>query len=279
MAAPPLDPAQMGAAAYIKAMLQEWGIAELYDDAVRLIREGLDGDAITLQLQETQSFKTRFSANEDRRRKGLPALSPGEYIATERQYRQVLRQYGLPEGFYDSNDDVKNFLRNDVSPAELAQRAQAAQKVWLSGNADYRSTWRDFYGLTDGAAIAAMLDPKTAMPIIDQQVAAAQIGAAAKRQGLGVDRRRAEELGALGVDEQAALTGYGQIAATAGTDQGIAKRFGEDFTLAEQEDDRLLGLASARRKRQRLYGAEQGLFAERGGSAEGALSREAAGQY
>lgn len=279
MAAASLDPAQMGASAFIKAMLQEWGVPELYNDALRLIREGLDADAITLQLEETQAFKTRFSANEDRRKRGLPALSPAEYIATERQYRQVLRQYGLPAGFYDSNDDVKKFLSADVSPAELASRAQSAQTIWLSGNEDYRNVWRDFYGLSDGDAIAAMLDPKTAMPLVEQRVAATQIGAAARRQGLDVNADRAQQLGAMGVDEQAALTGYSQIAATAETDKGIASRFGDTFTQSDEEDDRLLGLASAARKRKQLYGKEAALFTQRGGSAEGSFSRQAAGQY
>jgi hypothetical protein len=274
----PLDPTKAGAAAIIKQYLEAWGIGDLYKDALALIKQGLDESAILVQLQATDSYKKRFAANEDRKKKGLSVLTPAEYIANEDQYKQVLRTYGMPEGFYDSNDDVRQFLANDVSPSELAGRAQAAQKVWLTGNEDYRNTWKDYYGLSDGDAIAAMLDPKTAMPIIEQRLTATQIGAAAKRQGLTADRSRAELFAQSGVDEQAALTGYGKIAETAGVDASIASRFGETFDQTDEEDDRLLGLASAARKRRSLYGQEAGLFSEHGGGQE-AFSRPTAGRY
>lgn len=275
----PLDPTKAGAAAIIKQYLDQWGISELYADALKLIKQGLDDNAILVQLEDTKAFKTRFAANEDRKKKGLSVLSPAEYIANESSYKQVLRQYGMPQGFYDSNDDVRKFLANDVSPAEVAQRAQNAQKIWLSGNQDYRSVWKDFYGLSDGDAIAAMLDPSTAMPIIDQKVTATQIGAAAKRQGLDLTSQRAEQLGAMGVDEQAALKGYSSIAGTQATDQGIAQRFGTTFDQTDEENDQLLGLASAQRKRKQLYNSETSLFAGQAGSDQGAFSRQTAGRY
>lgn len=279
MATPKLNPTQSGAAAIIKAYLDAWGISELYKDALSLIKQGLGDDAVLVQLESTDVYKKRFAANEDRKKKGLPVLSPAQYVATESQYKQVLRQYGMPEGFYDNNTDVRQFLAADVSPSELASRAQAAQKVWLTGNDDYRKVWKDYYGLSDGDAIAAMLDPKTALPLVEQKVAATQIGAAARRQGIDVSADRAGQLGGLGVDENTALTGYGQIAATSETDTSIAERFGQTFTQADEENDRLLGLASAQRKRKSLYGAETGLFQQRGGSDQGAFSRPTAGQY
>lgn len=273
------SPSETNAAAILKAMLEQWGIGDLYADALKLIKQGLDDSAVLLQLQESDTYKRRFSANEDRKKKGLSVLSPAEYVANENQYKQVLRMYGLPAGFYDSNDDVRSFLANDVSPSELASRAQAAQKVWVTGNQDLRSTWRDYYGLSDGDAIAALLDPATAMPIVEQRLTATQIGAAARRQALDVSRQRAEELSGLGVDEETALSGYGQIGESLDTDQSIAARFGQEFTLSEEEDDRLLGLASAKRKRRDLYGQEAALFNERTGSDQRSLSRTTAGGY
>lgn len=275
----PVDPLTAGAAAIIKQYLDAWGISDLYADALALIKQGLDNDAILVQLENTESFKRRFAANEDRKKKGLKVLSPAEYIANETQYKSVLRMYGMPAGFYDSNDDVRGFLANDVSPAELSSRAQAAQKIWLSGNEDYKNVWRSYYGLSDGDAIAALLDPKMALPIVEQKLAVTQIGAAAARQGLTVDRSRAELFAASGVDEQAALAGYGQIAASASTDATIAERFGQSFGQADEENDRLLSLASAQRKRRELYGQEAGLFGEQSGTGQAAFTRPAAGSY
>lgn len=279
MAATALNPAQQSAADILRQMLQQWGIPELYNDAMRLIKQGLDENAILIQLQETSAYKQRFSANDARKKAGLPELNPAEYIATETQYRQVLRQFGLPPGFYDSPKDMQQFLAANVSPAELASRATAAQKIWVTGNQDYRDVWKNYYGLTDGDAIASLLDPKTALPLVEQRVTATQIGAAADRQGFSVARGRAEQLAGLGVDESAALTGYSQIGEATPTDQAIAGRFGTTYTLADEENDRLLGLASAKRKRSDLYGKEEALFAERTGTTQAALSRAAAGGY
>lgn len=271
---------QSGSASEIlRDLLNQWGIGALYADAMRLIKQGLNENAVLVQLQDTDTYRRRFKGNELRRQKGLQVLSPAEYVATETQYKTVMRQYGLPTGFYDSADDLTRLLGADVSPAELATRAQAAQKAWLGGNRDYRRAWKDMYGLTDGDGIAALLDPNIAMPIIEQRQSAVAINAAAFRQGLNVNRQRAEGLAAQGVDEQQALQGYSQIGETFGTDQVIAQRFGTTFSQAEEENDRLLGMASAQRKRKDLYGKEGALFEGASGSTKESLSKSTAGSY
>src|ERR1700749_1854637 len=99
------NPQQASALAWFKQQLTQWGIATLVPDAQKLIMQGLDNDAVTLQLQETDAYKKRFAANALRIKAGLTVLSPAEYVATETAYAQVLRQFGLPKGFYDSRDD------------------------------------------------------------------------------------------------------------------------------------------------------------------------------
>jgi hypothetical protein len=274
-----LDPTRAGAAAILRDLLSQWGIGDLYADAMRLIKQGLDENAVLIQLQDTDAYKRRFAGNELRRKAGLAVLSPAEYVSVETSLKDVMRQYGLPAGFYDSPDDLTKFIGSDVSPQELSQRAAAAQKIWLSGNNDLKSQWRDYYGLSDGDGIASLLDPKVALPIIDQKLTAAQIGAAARRQGLDVDRTRAEYFQSHGVDEASALKGYSDIAASQAITEDIARRFGETFSQADAEDDTLLGLASAQRKRKDLYGKESALFSGRSGADQSALSKSTAGSY
>lgn len=275
----PDDPTKVGAAQVIRAQLREWGIEDLYADVLRLMKQGLSEDAIIIQLQDTDSYKKRFAANELRRKAGLAALSPAEYVATETQYRSVMRSYGLPAGFYDSNDDLVRFLGNDVSPAELATRAQVAQQVWLTGNQEYKSVWTDFYGLSDGDAIAAILDPKAALPIIEQKRVATQIAAAGRRNNVDVERDRAEYFTTLGIDENAAIKAYGDIGQVAGVDSAIAQRFGTTFGQEDEEDARLLGLASARRKQRELYGKETALFSGGSGVDRATFARPQSGAY
>lgn len=271
--------AQQSASQVLRDLLNRWGIGDLYTDAMALIKQGLSESAIVVQLQDTEAYKRRFAGNELRRKAGLAVLAPAEYVATETAYRDVFRQYGLPAGFYDTAGDLTKFIGADVSPAELAQRAQAAQKIWLSGNQDYRDVWKDYYGLSDGDAIASLLDPKTALPIVEQKMTATEIGAAAARQGLDVDRSRAEFFASRGITEDAALKGYTDIAAGLDTTQSIAERFGEEFSQSEAEDADLLGLASAQRKKKDLFGQENALFSGRSGAGQGALSKSTAGSY
>lgn len=275
--------AQAGASAsaYLKALLAQWGISELYTDAQRLVLQGLDADAVLMQLQDTAAYKKRFSANDERKRRGLAVLSPAEYVATETAYAQVLRQFGLPKGFYDSRDDYTKFLGADVSPQELAQRASDAQEIMLTGPAENRRIWSEYYGLTDGAAIAAILDPGRALPLVQQQITAAKIGGAAAGQGLATGRTQAEYLAASGVTGEQARQGYAAIAAALPVDQAIAQRFGDRISLAEEEAAAfgVTGAAAAEEKRRRLAAAETGLFSGRAAADSSSLSHSTVGQY
>lgn len=274
-----IDPTTAGAAAIINAQLQSWGIYDLAPDVLRILQQGLGPAAVLTELENTNSYKTRFAANDERRKKGLRVLPPAEYVATETQLKGVLRTFGMPAGFYDSNEDMRKFLANDVSPAELQDRAQVAQTIWLTGPQENRDAWKQYYGLGDGAAIAAILNPDKAVGLIQKQAAAAQLGGTAARQGLDVARNRAEDLVGQGVSLDQARTGYGQIGEALGTDQAIAQRFGDQLTQTDEEDARLLGLASARRKIQGLQASETSLFSGHGTAGSGALTGVGTGSY
>jgi hypothetical protein len=273
------SPAQQSASAILRDTLNQWGIGELYNDALSLMKQGLDDNAILIQLQNTDAYKRRFAGNEARRKAGLSVLSPAEYVSTETAYKDVLRQNGLPAGFYDKSDDLTKFIAADVSPSELQDRAQIAQRVWLNGNEDYKSIWTDFYGLSAGDAIASILDPGTAEPLIQKKLTATQIGAAAKRQGIGVDRSRAEFFAANGIDESAAQQGYAAVAGELADTQNIATRFGQTFTQTDAENSEILNLASAQRKKKDLFNDEASLFAQKSGANQQSLSKSTAGSY
>lgn len=268
----PLDPNIRGASAILKAQLEAWGIGSLYTDALRILKQGLNADAVVAQLQDTAAFKQRFWYNDARRKAGLPVLSPAEAVATENQMRQILRQYGLPAGFFDSPQDVGNFIAKNVSAAELAERAEAARDKWLEAPQETKAWWKAHYGASDGDAIAAILNPDKALPLIQRRLNAAQLGGAAQRQGLSVDTARAEQLVQLGVTGEKAQAGYGQVAAALASDSSIAERFGSTFTQGEEENAFLLNDAEAMRKKQALNASEESLFAGRGATNTAGLS-------
>lgn len=275
-----LNPTTAGAKAILQAQLRAWGLGVLADKAWEIKKQGYGDDAVMLQLSETKEYQQRFSANQQRVAKGLAALTPGDYIAAENSYRQVLQQYGLPSGFYDHQDDFHNFIANDVSPTEVKDRATVAQQVWLSKDDATKQAWKSYYGLSDGAAIASILDPHKALPVVQRMAAAAQIGGAAHQNGLtNPTAQRAEQLADLGVTQQAAQKGYGQIAATLGDVQASASRFGTSFTQTDAENAQLLGQGPALRKQADIAAAEKALFGSRASADQNTEVRRASGSY
>lgn len=274
-----LDPDQQTASQIIQAQLESWGLGTLSGKVNDLIREGLSDDAITLRLAATDEYKTRFAANDARTKAGLAALSPAQYIATENSYRQVLQSFGLPTTFYDSPSDYQDFLAKDLSPSELQSRAKVAQSVWLSSDEQTKSVWRDWYGLTDGAAIASILDPTKALPIVQTMADAARAGGVARANGLDADQGRITRYLDQGIGADQITQGFGDIGTVHDVDQAIGRRFGTDLSQSVEEASRIEGLASARRAQADAYSSEQALFQARPGADKTSLNRRTSGSY
>ena len=93
-----------------------YGLASLVPRIKQLAISGASESTITLQLQESEEYKTRFKANQDRIKKGLRVLDPGDYLNLEDDYRQILRAYGLKA--FDTDAYVQQFIANDIATTE-----------------------------------------------------------------------------------------------------------------------------------------------------------------
>jgi len=228
--ADPLFGPQRDAYAALLGVFKGYGLATLAPKILQFIQEGLGADAISVELQETKEWKTRFVGNERRRAKGLPVLSPAEYLATEAGYRQVYRQFGLPTGFFDSPDDFARAMEADMSAMELQSRMQARKQVVTSGeNTGVLGYFRDNFGLTDGDLLAFWIDPDRALPLLQQQVAASEVGAAAQRTGWGgLDKATALRLADLGITPDQAAQGFGEAAGLTELTQQLPGTAGDD---------------------------------------------------
>jgi hypothetical protein len=192
---------------------KQYGLGGLADVIRKLVIEGASEATITFALQESPEYKERFKANTARLAKGLAVLKPNEYIAVEDSYRQALRAYGLTQ--FDNDDYVSKFIENDMSPSELNARIQLATERVTNAAPQVRNTLVNFYGLTDVDLIAYTLDPKGQLPQIEKQIATAEIGAAAARQGFQSDqvgKANAEYLRSIGVTQEQAVRGFADIA-------------------------------------------------------------------
>ena len=259
---------------------QRYGLGSLVNKIKELAVDGATEATITLGLQETEEYKTRFKANQERIKKGLAVLNPGEYLNVEDGYRQVLRAYGLKQ--FDTDDYVSQFIANDVSAAELSNRVvTAVQRVQNADPAISRQL-RDFYGIGQADLVAYVLDPNQQFQKIERQVAASEIGVAAARQGLKTGVSVAEQLAAQGVTQAEAQKGYATIADILPTAEKLSDIYGttlDSYGQTEAEQEVFNSLASAQRKRQKLTQREIASFSGAAGTNKTSLTTSAVGQF
>lgn len=207
-----LSQAGRDAYARLKQVLSDYGLGDLADFVKQQLIEGRSEAEITQAMRETDTFKKRFPAIAERQKLGLPAISPGEYVAYERTARQMMRAAGLPEGFFDSNSDFTDFLVKDLSVKELGDRVAGAAHAMYATDPTDQAEWRRL-GFGDGDIAALWLNPDVAQPLLEKRTAAAQISGTAVRAGFGgLSADEALGFAGQGVSEQQAQQGFGQLA-------------------------------------------------------------------
>jgi hypothetical protein len=264
----------------LRAEMDALGLGALVEPLRGLIQKDVSPSEFAVELRQSEAYKNRFIANEGRLKKGLRVLTPGEYLRVEDAYRQTLRTYGLKQ--FDNDQYVRQFIENDISAAELSDRvATAVQRVQNADPAIGR-TLRDYYGIGQTDLVAYVLDPNQQLQKIQRQVAAAEIGVAARKQGLEAGVTVAEQLAAQGITEAQAQKGYATIADILPTSEKLSQIYGttlEGYGQAEAEQEVFNTLASAQRKRQRLVGREIAEFSGQSGLGRGSLGTATGGQY
>ena len=279
----------------LRTEFAKYGLESLVTDARDLLINRTPASQMALALSNTKAYQTRFSANQDRIKAGLRALSPAEYISKEDAYQNIMRQYGLPASYYLKDPTGKQvgfekLIAGDVDDAELEDRVATAQKRVLNANPEVTSALKQFYpDITNGDILAYTLDPKNAIENIKRKVTAAEIGGAAIQSGLGYTgntpeaiRARAEELQRYGVTKESAEQGFTTIAGGLQRGSQLASMYGEDpYTqaVAETEVFNVPGAQEAKKQRQKITGLEKATFGGQSGISQGALTRDRAGGY
>lgn len=271
--------ARQSAIDVVTARFKAYGLETLATKIRDLAVDGATEATITLALQDTEEYKTRFKANQARIKAGLQVLQPAEYLNLEDGYRQVLRSYGMTQ--FATDEYVQQFIANDVSAKELSDRVTIAVQQVQNADPAILTQLKDYYGIGPADAAAYILDPNQQITKIQRQVAAAQIGVAAAKQGLQSNVAVSEQLAAQGITEAQAQKGYATIADILPTAEKLSQIYGDigtyDQSTAEQE--MFNQLASAQRKRQQLTAREVASFSGSSGLARGGLSEgKTAGQ-
>jgi len=300
---PTTDSKKIDAIAAISALLSSYGLGDLSGAVTEAVQKGYSSDTIQLIMQDPNSkdplaisFQTRFPANKARAAAGKSVLSPGEYLAAERSYTQVMQSYGVSS--LATKDKLNSFISNDISAAEVADRVGLAIDRVKNADPFTKAALAEYYPMLNQTDIvSAVLDPAEGLPALKRKVNIAEIGGAAKIQGLttgltttsgvasgyqGVTTGSlgAESLAQFGITQEEARKGYQTVAEIAPRAEFLSSiSGGEDYTRLEAEQEAFLGLASAKRKRLSITEQEQSRFAGQSGINRTSLTNTGQGQY
>lgn len=168
-----------------------------------LIETGASTEEIFVQLRETDEWKQRFKGNVERRKAGLPELSPDQYVQTEEQLREILTSADVPAGFRDSNDDFAAWIGSGMSPQLLAERVNRGIRQVNSASPEVREAFEELVpGEGHKAMMAFMLDPDRATSFLEKKVMQATAEGVFARNDLNIFNpvrdeaaQRAQEMG------------------------------------------------------------------------------------
>lgn len=207
----------MAASDDLKAILDYYGLGSLFDRLDRVIQ---DDPSLVLQptfllnsVRDTAEFKQRFRGNDVRRQRGLPELSPADYVAIEDGYRQTLRANSMPRGFYDTEEDFSRFIGSDVRPDELNNRIRLGYNAVMEAEPGTKAELQRLYGLQDSDLAAFFIDPERFQQSdAIRKAESAKIASEARRQaGITLEQQQAEALAREGISRQEAAQGFATI--------------------------------------------------------------------
>lgn len=265
-----LTGASRDAAVALTNLFNSYGLGTLAPQIIKFLQQGFSSDTISIELQNTKEYKTRFAANDARLKAGLPVLSPAEYISTENSYRQIMHTAGLPVGFYDSNTDFQNFIANDVSPTEVQSRVSAAADVIYKAPSNTTDFFKQWYNTGDLVAYA--LDPKVATPLVEQRIRAAEAAASAGNQGVNLTKTNAELIGANTASLNDVTQGTGFLAQELPTATNLGQIYGQQETQNDLVKEVFTNDGAAATKRKGLQSQERGSFGQSSAIGKGSLS-------
>jgi len=256
----------------INALFKNYNLESLAPKIFDYVKNGYSADTITVLLQDTKEYKQRFAGNEARKKAGLPVLNPGEYLATEASYKQIMQTAGMPIGFYDSPSDFSSWIGKNVSPSEIQTRVDLATQATVLSNPAYRKALNSM-GISDNELTAYFLDQNRALPHLQKSAATAAVGAEALKQGLSFDKAYSEQLALSGIGADEARQGYSTIASELDTYRALGAIYGEEYNQRTAEQATFEGQAGALQKKGRLLSAERGQFGGAAGGARAGLAQ------
>ena len=239
--------------------LKNYGMQGLADWAWAKYLDGESMDQIVMEMRKTPEYQAKYPAMEELAKQGK-AISETTYNEYVDYVTQASRNYGVPVEMYATPQGIAKMLINGVSKAEADERFQMASVGAISAPDEVKRAYSEMYGLKGGDLIATYLDPEKALPILQRQAAAAQIGGAAYRENMVASIPEAERLAAQGVTYDQAVAGYGKANANSALDYAAGVSTSRDERVAAEFGD-----AAAQANVQRAIASRTAAFQAGGG--------------
>lgn len=265
MATATLTTGEQNAYQLMTSILAQFGLQSLAGDALSYVKQGFtDPTDIETLLETTPAWQTRFAGNAQRIKNGMAPLDPATYLSTEASYADAIKSAGLPAGFYDGGNDFANWIGNDVSASEVQQRASDAASVVDSFDPGSMAAFTQLTGINKGGVAAYVLDQNKALPILEQQMRAAQVGGAAVNAGYNLSNDDMNRYADLGVTQSQAQNAFQTIGADLGKEQTLSAIYHQAYGLQDMENELLGGSGAAASARQALNQKEKDEFSGSG---------------
>lgn len=276
---------QGDAIAILSQELSSWGFgSDAITWATQQVTSNNSIDQVIYSLRQQPFYQNSIYGQvmKQRAAAGLPQMTEAQINAYKDYAVGLAQQAGLPQGFI-TDSEIAQLAGQDVSTSELDQRITQGYVQAIKAPPDVLNQLQTYYGVAPGDLAAYYLDPQRALPLIQQQFASAQIGAAAARTGYGqISQQQALGIAQLGKTEGEAVTGFTDLAKQAQLMQALPGSQEQNITQNQQLGAEFGGNAQdqqliEQRKEQRLAPFEANFhFAEtqnRGITGLGAVQR------
>jgi len=198
--------------AAVDQILQSYGLKGMDSWLRSEVTSGASQDQILLDLQQTPQFQQAFPGLAQRQANGYPAISVADYLSYTDNAFQLARAAGLPTGFM-TTAEIGALIGNDVSASELSDRINKAYAVVSQAPQETKDLLGKWYGVNPGDLAAYYLDPTKALPTLENQITAAQIGTEGVNSGFGaISQEQAEKLQQAGVTQSTARSTFSTLA-------------------------------------------------------------------
>jgi len=281
----------------LKDVFASYGLDSLASQIESYMREGIGTGEATIRLKQSQPYKDRFKGNELRLAAGRNVINEAEYLDLENSYSQTLKAYGLQDYFgvgvtpnqrLARQQSMAEVIGADISAVEFKDRVSTAVDRVKMADPATKNAFQQFYGIGETDLAKYFLDPKRTLVTLKEKALSAEIGGAAIGQGLTATSTSAEDLARFGISREQAQAGYSTIAQELPTAAKLGQIYDEEgitYGQAEAEQATFKGLASAKRKKERLVEKETASFQGSAGVSAAGLSTQylrrgsAAGQF